>query len=112
MAISVKMNSKLETILSELRTAFETIYEDRLVNLTLYGSQARGEAVSDSDIDVLVVLTGAVNPGEEIARTGTITAALSLEYDVVLSCVFISEAHFREGQSPLLLNIRKEGVAI
>jgi predicted nucleotidyltransferase len=106
------LKPQLETILHALRAAFEDIYGTHLVNLMLYGSQARHEGSDESDIDVLVVLSGAVNPGAEIARTGSVTASLSLQYDVVISCVFIPEEHFRNGQSPLLRNIRREGIPI
>ena len=71
------MNEKLQTILAELKSRLEALYGDRLVNLVLYGSQARGDAEPGSDIDVLVVLRGPVNAGEEISRVCDITAPLS-----------------------------------
>ena len=51
-------------------------------------SRARGDAESDSDIDVLVVLHGSVDAVEEIRRTSGIVSNLCLEYEVVISCVF------------------------
>jgi len=104
------MNLEISAILAELRSCFESIYGDRLRQLVLFGSQARGDTEPGSDIDILVVLRGTVKPGEEIARTGTITAALSLKYDVVISCAFVSEERYNTEHSPLLLNVRKEGV--
>ncbi len=61
---------------------------------------------------MLVVLTGVVRPGKEIARVGPTTAALSLEHDVVISCTFVSTERFSTENSPLLLNVRKEGVPV
>jgi uncharacterized protein (UPF0332 family)/predicted nucleotidyltransferase len=101
---------KLNTILAELRSRLEKLYGPRLVNLVLYGSQARGDADPGSDIDVLVVLEGPVNPGEEIERTGDIVAGLSLTYDEVISCVSVSTERFEHEQSPLLINVRREGI--
>ena len=72
------MNAKLCTILAELRCRLETLYGERLIRLILYGSQARGDAEPGSDIDVLVVLRGAVSSCEEIARTIADVADLSL----------------------------------
>jgi len=46
----------------------------------------------------------------EIARVGPTTADLSLENDLVISCVFMSEERFATEQSPLLINVRREGV--
>ena len=78
----------------------------------LFGSRARDDADPGSDIDILVVLHGPVNPGEEIARTGETTANLSLKYDVVISCTFISAKRFNTEKSPLLLNVRREGMVV
>ena len=106
------MNEKLPTILAELRCRFETVYRERLVRLMLFGSQARGDAEPGSDIDVLVVLKGSVSPCEEIARTINDVADISLEYNEVVSCVFVSEEQFERERSPLLLNVRREGVPL
>jgi uncharacterized protein len=108
----MKVNDKLKTILTQLRSHFEQLYGDRLTQMILYGSQARGDADPDSDIDVLVVLKGQVNPGEEIKRTSHIRAELSLQNDEVLSCLFVDEDRFANYNGPLLRNIRKEGIAL
>jgi uncharacterized protein len=108
----MKINDKLKTILTELRSHFELLYGDRLTQMILYGSQARGDAEPDSDIDVLVVLKGQVNPGEEIDRTLPIVADLSLHNDVVISCNFMNEERFTNDRGPLLRNIRREGILI
>jgi len=105
------MEKTLKAILSCLKSELEAIYADRMVTLVLFGSQARGDAQPGSDIDALVVLSGSVNPSMEIARVGPTTAGLSLENDVVISCVFMSEERFATEQSPLLINVRREGVA-
>lgn len=106
------MNEKLKAILAELRSRFEEIYGDRLVKMVLFGSQARGDANEGSDIDVLVVLKEQVNPGEEIKRTSHISAELSLQYDEVISCLFMDEHRFIYRNGPLLRNIRKEGILL
>ena len=106
------MTDKIKDVLAELRSGFDALYGERLERLVLFGSQARGDADTDSDIDVLVVLREKVNPGEEIARTGATLTALSLKYDAVVSCTFISTVRFVTEESPLLLNIRREGVPV
>jgi predicted nucleotidyltransferase len=109
---SIKINPKLKTILAQLQQQLKIYYGDRLVKLILFGSQARGDAQPYSDIDILVVLEGTVNPGEEIENTGQIVADLSLENDVVISCVFMDKKHFMNRATPLLRNIRKEGIIL
>jgi uncharacterized protein len=106
------MNERLSTILNELRQALESIYRERLKQVILYGSQARGDAQLGSDIDVLIVLNGEVSPGEEIRRTGGVVSQLSLKYDVVISCLFMPTERYSHEQSPLLRNVRREGVAV
>lgn len=106
------MKPRIQAIVAELRSHFQALYGAKLVHLVLFGSQARGSAEVGSDIDVLVVLEGTVSPGLEIARTGEIASQISLKYDVVISCTFVSEDRFRNENSPLLLNVRKEGIAV
>jgi len=103
--------SDVKKILSELRNKLQALYGDKLAHVVLFGSHARGDADPDSDIDVLVVLQGKMNTGEEIQRTGEIVAGLSLENDAVISCVFMDEDRFLHKNGPLLRNIRKEGIA-
>jgi len=52
------MSAHLQLILSQLRRALEELYGLRLSSIVLFGSQARGTAVSGSDIDILMVLNG------------------------------------------------------
>ena len=106
------MTEPLATILRELRSRLDALYGERLVRLVLFGSQARGDPEPGSDIDVLVVLKGPVEPCTEIGRTIHDVAAISLDHDVVVACVFVSEAEFAQEQSPLLLNVRREGVPV
>ncbi len=108
----MQIEPRLRSILQELRSRFERLYADQLAGLLLYGSQARGDAEEGSDIDVLVVLRGKIEPLAEIRRTEFIVAELSLAHDVVLSCVFTSEERFAHEHSPLLLNVRAEGVPV
>jgi uncharacterized protein len=102
----------MNVILSRLKQELTDLYGDRLLHLTLFGSQARGDAEFGSDIDVLVVLKSPVNPGSEIKRTGKTIAGLSLRYDVVISCLFMDETSYQTRNGPLLRNIRKEGILL
>ncbi|MBM4284202.1 MAG: hypothetical protein FJ128_02980 [Deltaproteobacteria bacterium] len=85
------MEKAIRHLIEVLRQGLIKFYGDRLVHLTLFGSQAREEAGPESDLDVLVVLRGPVDPGREIERSGALVAALSLAHDVVIACVFMVE---------------------
>lgn len=105
-------NQNLDRIIALVKQWFSEQYQENLEGLILYGSQARGDAKEDSDIDVLVVLKKVFNYREEIERTSKFIADLSLEYDTVISRAFISAQRFQEENSPFLLNIRREGVPL
>jgi predicted nucleotidyltransferase len=106
------MTPQMKTILTELRHFIESLYGPKLVRLVLYGSQARGDAEPGSDIDVLVLLRGPVDPDREADRCSDFTAELSLRFNQVVSCIFMDEADFLHRQGPLLRNIRKEGIPV
>lgn len=110
--VSAKANPQLQTILSQLRCDLEQLYGDRLVQILLYGSQARGEAGPDSDIDVLIILQDPVNPSLEIKRTSQAIANLCLEHDVLISRTFASAYQVDTERSPFFLNVRREGIAV
>ena len=80
--------------------------------MLLYGSRARGEHRPDSDIDVLVVVRDPVDYQALIERTSDVVSALSLENDVVISRAFVGVERFERGQSPFLLNVRREGIVL
>src|SRR5262245_63973828 len=104
-ATIVVMNEGLKTILSELRRYFSELYGERLVDVVLFGSQARGDAIEGSDIDLLIVLKGKVSQFEEVARTSDFNASLCLKYDVLISRIFVSEDDYRQSRMSVLANV-------
>lgn len=105
-------NQKIEVILQKVKLALSELYKDQLESIILYGSQARGDATPDSDIDILVVLKSVINPYQEIDKTSELIAQLCLDYDAVISRHFISSEKFKTQNTPFIHNVRKEGVLI
>lgn len=101
-----------QQVLLDVRRGLQSLYGDRLAQLILSGSRGRGDARPDSDYDVLVVLRGLVDPNEESLQTSDLLGNISLENDIVLTCIFMSEPEFEKRQSPLLINVRREGVPV
>jgi len=104
--------ARLNQILREFRAGLEQIYGRRLLRVVLFGSQARDEAEPHSDIDVMLVLREPVNAHEETRQLSAFRAELCLKYDVVISCVYVSEKEYRQDRTPLMLNVRREGVPV
>jgi predicted nucleotidyltransferase len=101
-----------QQVLLDLRRGLQSLYGDRLARLILFGSRARGDAEPESDYDVLVVLRGVVDPNEESRRTSEFLGDISLRNDTVVTCIFTSVPEFEKRQSPLLINVRREGVPV
>ncbi len=106
------ITTTFNSLLADLRRVMEDYYGSRLKELILFGSWARGDASTESDIDILVVLDGPVNAEFEIERTGNLFSDLSLSYDMAISCVFISDRRFANEKSPLVLNVHREGTSV
>lgn len=103
---------RLRVILDPLKAYLIQEYGDRPQHLILFGSQARGEATPDSDIDVLIVLADPVDASAEIERTSGAIAQLCLDHTVLVSCLFLPQSRFQAENSPLLKNVRREGIRL
>lgn len=103
---------EMRPILDELRADLRQIYGERFKSLILYGSHARGEATKDSDIDVVVVIEGIRNPARELGKLSGVVSRISLKYDTLIALYPISPVDFKHRDSPLLLNVRREGVPL
>ncbi len=111
-----KMNNRIpqgiQHIIRETETQLQHIYSTRLKSLILFGSYARGDFSSDSDIDVLLLLENMEDLASERARYFPVISQLSLKYDTVISIVPYTEHDFYSKKTPFTLNVAKEGVKI
>ena len=101
---------EIQKIIKDFKKEIIGIYGKRLVNIILFGSWAKGKGTPDSDIDLLVVLDGEIIPGKEIDIMIDCITDLNLKYDTLISVVPVSNETFQETNSPLILNIKKEGI--
>ena len=101
---------KLEEIMQELCNNLLETYQDQLIAVILFGSQARGNATPDSDFDVLIILKDLVQATKEIEKIGFFLSPLCLKYSVVISNLFYSLSRFDKEQTMLIQNIKKEGI--
>ncbi|AFZ49602.1 nucleotidyltransferase domain-containing protein [Dactylococcopsis salina] len=106
------MNNQLKQIINQYRNSLKQHYQEKLVKVILYGSQARGEAKADSDIDLLIILKDPVNAWEEIEQTGEFTSNFCLENNVVISRAFVSLSQFNQESLPFFRNVHREGILV
>ncbi len=107
------MNSKItiKPIVTKFKREIKKITGDNLKKIILFGSHARNEEVKYSDIDIILLFQD--EPSEEIkSKIKEISNSLSLQYDVVIAEIFLTQSEFQTYQTPFLLNIKKEGIAI
>jgi len=103
--------NQFKSVLAELKRELKTALKDKMSGLILFGSYARGEQLQDSDIDCLLILKSPLSKDEE-KKVSRISAKISLKYDTVIVCLDYLESEFAAKSTPLLLNVRKEGIRV
>lgn len=81
----------------------------------LYGSQARGDAREDSDIDLLILLPDTFGNAEIAAARGEISEQfyyLSLDLGVDISPLVIQSKNFYLRKTPFSINVIKDGIQL
>ncbi|MGH2361057.1 MAG: nucleotidyltransferase family protein [bacterium] len=104
------MTGRIPDLMAEMKDGLTAMYGARLRGVYLYGSYARAEADRESDVDVLVVLDHISHYAAEVDRTGPLVSALSLQYGVSVSRVFVSEQDWSGRTTPFLANVWDEAV--
>ena len=92
------------------RTIHERLGE-RVKEIILFGSRARGDAAPDSDYDCLVVVDEVSKDVDELAYE--LGAEALDRYDALCFVLPVTEESYKEDRyHPLLMNVRREGVAL
>ncbi len=99
------------SLLKTIRSALETVYGRRLRGALLYGSEARGEAQADSDIDVLVLLDRVTDYGKEVRRCLDVLYPLSLKLERSISPTPVAAEEYETLDCPLYRRVHQEGIA-
>ena len=111
---ALKNLSEVErTAVLEFLARVRSMYGRQIQMVMLFGSKARGEATSDSDIDVLLIVTDETwQFRDEIC---SISADVSLKYDVLLDARVIGAPRWQymsEIRAGLYQNISRESVPL
>jgi uncharacterized protein len=111
----IQLDEKTVEIVNKVKENARTIFNDKLIDVILFGSYARGEQSSESDLDIMLVLNMSSMELKKFRDTIVdIEVDLSLEYDIVLSIMLQSEFEFKKYDRvlPFFINVLNEGVSI
>ena len=79
----------------------------------VYGSEARGDARPDSDIDLLILLDGTQKPTpeQELSLRRPLTE-LEAQTGVAINALVVLRRLWEQMTSPFTINVNREGVAL
>ncbi len=106
---------RVKGILNKVGNKMLELFQDKLKDIILYGSYARNENTSESDMDIMILVDEKPELLKEYEDSvEDIMVDLSLEYDIVLSLYTQSIQEYQRQVSilPFLRNIQREGIRI
>ncbi|WP_457752629.1 nucleotidyltransferase domain-containing protein [Thermococcus sp.] len=92
----------LEAFLKELKDKFG----DKIEEIIVFGSYARGDYDEESDIDVMIV--GEVSLDEVV----DISTEVLLKYGELISPIVISPEEFRRRDDSFIRTVKREGIKV
>lgn len=104
-------NNTSDPIIKELSEVLRKELGYKIKDIILFGSRARGDASSESDYDILVLID---KETREVAdRIFNMACEIGWKYNVVIT-TFVHDKRYYEDKKyePLFMNIRKEGVHV
>ena len=105
----------LEKLLKKIVIIYRNIYDRNLCDIYLYGSYARGDYNTESDIDIVGIVKGdRCKLQEQLKEIWSAVSNLELDYEVIISPTVIPYKEFEDYKDilPYYRNIVKEGVKL
>jgi len=106
------MDKRITPLVNQVKSHLIERYGDKIKEIILYGSHARGEATKDSDIDLLVLIDDSIDPSDVRRSLSDLLFDILLEKGELVSVVVLPRTFFENYNYPFVINVRKEGIRI
>ncbi|RMH10307.1 MAG: nucleotidyltransferase domain-containing protein [Armatimonadetes bacterium] len=107
-----KSRSEIRQITERIKTHLFQRFGAGVDSILLYGSHARGEASTESDIDLLVLIHDTLNPSTVRASLSELIFDILLEQGELISVIVLPKRYYEANASVFLHNVRKEAIKI
>jgi uncharacterized protein len=97
-------------LLKQVKVRLQEAFGDRLRGVILYGSEARGTAEPDSDIDFLVLLNGPLDSWRDMGTSIHALYPLVLEIERPIHTIEVDASTFDTEDVPLYREVMREGI--
>ncbi len=97
-------------LLEEIKAALAQVHGERLRDVVLYGSEARGDAREESDIDLLVILDGPIAYARDLQKNLDALFPLALRLGRRISPKPVDAEDYEMAACPLYAVAEREGV--
>lgn len=104
--------SDTQALANRLKAHLHKTFGDRLRGVVLYGSEARREAGPESDIDLLVLLTGPVALGQDLWTCIDALYPVHLDIGRPIHALPVDVKVYEKGEFGLYRNARQQGVLV
>ena len=111
-ADSVEDSERMITdeLLQDMKARLKSAFGQRFQGVVLYGSEARGEATEDSDIDLLVLLEAPIALGQDLETIIHVLYPLQLEVIRPIHAVPVAPEEYEAGEFALCRFAKAEGI--
>jgi predicted nucleotidyltransferase len=103
---------RVDEALQKIKPRLQAAFPERFRGVLLYGSEARGGARADSDLDLMVLLEGPLRLGKDLNGIVTALYPLQMELDRAIHALPVTIEAYEAAEYGLYREAKREGVLL